>query len=150
MDPRKQVLEDAEREYAGLKEAIAGLDEKAMREVWLGTWSVRDIVAHITGWHAEMIPALERLGRGEAPYADGAYDDYDGWNARFVAARRDRGTADLLREADTSHRELLLAAGKLPDTSFAEGQPAAGLVDGVGGGHYREHAAQIRDWRQQH
>ena len=150
MDPRKQVLEDAEREYAALKAAIAGLDEKAMREVWLGTWSVRDIVAHITGWHAEMIPALERVGRGEPPYADGAYDDYDGWNARFVAARRDRATADLLREADTSHRELLIAASKLPDASFAEGQPAAGLVDGVAGGHYREHAAQIRDWRQQH
>ena len=147
MDARKQLLEQAEQEYAGLKTALANLDETAMRQVWLGTWSARDIVAHITGWHAEMIPALDRMHRGEAPYADGAYDDYDGWNARFVAARQDRPTSELLRELDTSHRDLLIAASRLPEASFAEGQPAAGLVDGVAGAHYREHAAQIREWR---
>jgi hypothetical protein len=95
-----------------------------------------------------MIPAVERLHRGEEPYPDGAYDDADGWNARFVAARRDRPTADVLREMESSHRELMNAASRLSEASFAEGHPAAGLVDGVTGGHYREHAAQIREWRQ--
>jgi hypothetical protein len=109
---------------------------------------VRDILAHLTGWHAEMIPALERLQRGEAPYPDGAYDDTDGWNARFVAARRDRSTGDLVREMDTSHRDLLNAVSRLPEASFADDQSAAGLVDGVAGAHCREHAAQIRQWRQ--
>src|SRR5436189_4238650 len=28
-----------------------------MREVWLGTWAVREIIAHIAGWHREMLPA---------------------------------------------------------------------------------------------
>jgi hypothetical protein len=147
MDARKQLLEQAEQEYAGLKAALANLDETAMRAVWLGTWSARDIVAHISGWHAEMLPALVRMQHGEPPYADGAYDDYDGWNARFVAARQDRPTSELLGEMDVSHRDLLIAASRLPEASFAEGQPAAGLVDGVTGAHYREHAAQIRDWR---
>jgi hypothetical protein len=71
VDARKQLLEQAEQEYAGLKTAIADLNEGEMRQVWLGHWSVRDILAHLTGWHAEMIPALERLQRGEAPYPDG-------------------------------------------------------------------------------
>jgi hypothetical protein len=148
MDARRQLLEQAEQEYAGLKTAIADLNEQDMRQVWLGHWSVRDILAHITGWHGEMLPALDRLQRGEAPYADGAYDDTDSWNARFVATRRDRATDDLLREMDASHRTLLNAVSRLPETSFAEDQPAAGLVDGVAGAHYREHAAQIRQWRQ--
>ena len=147
MDPRKQLLEQAEQGYAELTAALAGLDEAAMREVWLGTWSARDIVAHVTGWHAEMMPALERLRRGEAPYAEGAYDDADGWNARFVDARRDRTTDQLLRELDRSHRELMDAAVRLPDSLVGEGAPASGLIDGVAGAHYREHAAQIRDWR---
>jgi hypothetical protein len=148
VDARKQLLERAEQEYAGLKTAIADLNEGEMRQVWLGHWSVRDILAHLTGGHAEMIPALERLRRGEAPYPDGAYDDTDGWNARFVAARRDRSTGDLVREMDTSHRDLLNAVSRLPEASFADDQSAAGLVDGVAGGHYREHAAQIHQWRQ--
>jgi hypothetical protein len=108
---------------------------------------VREIVAHIAGWHREMIPALERLGRGEAPHPEGAYDDADGWNARFVAARQGLASADLLDEMDRSHRELVQAAARLPDEAYAEGQPAPGLVDGAAGGHYREHAEQIREWR---
>ena len=89
MAPRHQLLQQAEQEYDGLKAAIDGLDEPRMREVWLGHWGVREILAHITGWHHEMLPALARLGRGEAPYPDGTYDDFDRWNARFVKARKD-------------------------------------------------------------
>ena len=147
MGAKQELLEKAEQEYDGLKAAIKGLDEAQMSEVWLGRWGVREILAHVTGWHREMIPGLERLGRGEAPYPDGAYDDFDSWNARFVEARKGRTSADLFREVDASHREFLSAASRLPDDHFGEGKPASGLVDGVTGGHYHEHAEQIRQWR---
>ena len=148
MGAKQELLRQADQEYDGLKAAIKGLDDTQMGQVWLGTWGVRDILAHMTGWHREMIPALERLGRNEAAYPDGTYDDSDGWNARFVEARRGLAPADLLRELDHSHRELVRAADRLPDEHFAEGKTAPGLFDGVAGGHYREHAEQIRQWRQ--
>ena len=144
---KQELLQQAEQEYDGLKAAIEGLDDAQMRTLWLGSWGVREILAHISGWHREMIPALERLHRGEAPYPDGAYDDFDSWNARFVEARKRLGPADTLRALDASHRELLSAASRLPDEHFAQGKPAAGLVDGITAGHYREHAEQIRQWR---
>jgi hypothetical protein len=147
MATKQELLQQAEQEYDGLKTAIKGLDETQMRQVWLGTWGVREIAAHITGWHREMVPALERLGRGEAPYPTGAYDDFDAWNARFVEARKGRSATEILSEMEASHRDLMGAASHLPDEQFAEGKPAAGLVDGVGPGHYREHAEQIRQWR---
>jgi len=118
-----------------------------MTEVWLGTWGVRQIVAHIAGWHHEMIPALERVGRGEAPYTDGTYDDFDRWNTHFVDQRKDVATRDLLLELDASHRALLDAVARLSESDLAEGGVARGLVDGVGAGHYREHSAQITEWR---
>jgi hypothetical protein len=148
MGAKQDLLQRAEQEYDGLKAAIKGLDDVQMSQVWLGTWGVRDILAHIAGWHREMIPALERLGRDEAAHPDGAYDDFDAWNARFVAARQGLAPVDLLQELDRSHRELVRAASRLPDEHFAQGKTAAGLVDGVAGGHYREHAEQIRQWRQ--
>lgn len=148
MGAKQELLEKAEQEYDGVKAAIKGLDEAQMREIWLGSWGVREILAHITGWHREMIPALERMSRGEVPYPDGAYDDFDSWNARFVEARKGRAPADILREVDASHRELLSAASRLPDEHFGEGKSASGLVDGVAAAHYREHAEQIRQWRQ--
>ena len=147
MGAKQELVRQAEQEYEGLKGAIAGLDETQMSAVWLGSWGVREIVAHISGWHDEMVPALERLARGEAAYPAGAYDDFDGWNARFVEARKGVGARDLVHALDASHRELLSAASRLSDEHFAEGKPAAGLVDGVTAGHYREHAEQIRRWR---
>ena len=148
MGAKQELLEKAEQEYDGLKAAIKGLDEAQKNQVWLGSWGVREILAHVTGWHREMIPALERLGRGEAPYPDGAYDDFDSWNARFVEAHKGRPSADILQELDASHRELLSVASRLPEEHFAEGKSASGLVDGVAAAHYREHAEQIRQWRQ--
>jgi hypothetical protein len=148
MGAKQDLLRRAEEEFDGLKAAIKGLDDAEMRRVWLGTWGVREIVAHITGWHRELIPAIERVGRGEAAHADGAYDDADAWNARFVAASRGLTPAALLDELDRSHRELVRVASRLPDEEFVEGKTAPGLVDGVAGGHYQEHAAQIREWRQ--
>jgi len=147
MEAKHDIIQATEQEYATLRAAVYGLSEAQMREVWLGTWGVREIVAHIAGWHREMTPALERVARGEPPYAQGTYDDFDRWNARFVETRKDVPTDDLLREVDLSHREFLREVARLSDETLAAGQAARGLVDGVGANHYREHAAQIVEWR---
>jgi len=147
METKHDIIQATEQEYAKLRAVVHGLGEAQMREVWLGTWGVREIVAHIAGWHREMTPALERVARGEPPYAQGTYDDFDRWNARFVETRKDVPTDDLLREVDLSHREFLREVARLSDETLAAGQAARGLVDGVGANHYREHAAQIVQWR---
>jgi len=147
MGAKQELIHTADEEYARLRAAIAGLDEAQLTRLWLGTWGVREIMAHIAGWHREMIPAVERMSRGEPPYPDGAYDDFDGWNARFVEARRDVKTGDILREADVSHADLLHAVARLGDDTLSPGQPARSLIDGVAADHYREHAAQILEWR---
>jgi hypothetical protein len=147
MGARETLIHDAEQTHRDLRDALAGIPAEAMGRPWLGTWGVRDIVAHISGWHLEMIPALERMGRGEKPYPDGTYDDFDAWNARFVADRAGASTEQLLAEMESSHRDFLAAASKLGEEHFAADAPARGLIDGVAPGHYREHTAQIRDWR---
>ena len=148
MSAKHELLRKTDEEYAGLRAAVGGLDEGQLATVWLGSWGVREIMAHVAGWHREMIPALERLTRGEAPYPDGTYDDFDRWNAKFVDARAGVPGAEILAEVDCSHRDLLKAASGLADEALAPGQTARGLFDGVGPEHYREHAEQIRAWRQ--
>lgn len=147
MGAKETMIHDAEQTHQELREVLKGIPAEAMSQPWLGTWGVRDIVAHISGWHQEMVPALERVGRGEAPYPDGAYDDFDAWNARFVAARTSASTEQLLGELDSSHRAFLAAASTLGEEHFAEKATARGLIDGVGPAHYREHTDQIREWQ---
>ena len=84
MSAKQDLLSQAAREYKAFHETIHGLNEEHLNEAWLGTWSVKDIVAHIIGWQRELAPALERIARGERPIAEGvSYDDVDAWNAEM-------------------------------------------------------------------
>lgn len=148
MTARERLIEEAEREYAGLREALDGLDEAAMERTWLGTWGIKELLAHMTAWHREMIPALERLSRGDKPVPEGvSYEDIDAWNARFAAGARARAGADLERELDASHAAFLRAAAAVPAERVVEGKAAYRIIDLNAGHHYREHAEQIRAWR---
>ena len=120
-----------------------------MSAVWLGTWSVCDIVAHMSGWHRELGPALERIARGERPIPEGKnYEsDVDGWNEKFVAVKRGTPVADVLLELDASHEYFMHAAAQVPEDRFVEGKTAWKIVDLNSVSHYREHADQIRAWR---
>ena len=148
MADKQTLLREADEAYGELQEAIHGLDEGQMGGVWLGTWGVREILIHTSGWHRAMIPALGRIGRNESPYPEGlSYDDTDAWNARFVEAQRGVKLVDVLAELEASHRDFMTAAAALSEEHFTAGVPARELFEGAGAPHYREHAAQIRQWR---
>ena len=148
MGAKQELLTDTETAYGELRQAVDGIPEARMRDVWLGTWGVREIVIHISGWHREMIAALERIKRGQGPFAEGvSYDDFDAWNARFVEDKHGVKVADVLAELAASHREFVAAAAALPEPQLAPGGGARDLVTGAGAPHYREHAEQIRAWR---
>jgi hypothetical protein len=147
MSTKATLLRDASEAFTELREAVAGLSDEEMHRVWFGTWSVREILIHISGWHDEATPALGRVAKGEAPYPPGTYDDFDAWNARFVARKAGVKIADVLAELDASHRAFVAAAAAVPEADFEPGGPARDPFEGSGPGHYREHAAQIREWR---
>ena len=148
MGLKQDLLRQADEELIALQATVAGLSDAALTQVWLGAWSVRDILAHMAGWQRELIPVLERLARGEKPIANGvSYDDVDGWNAQFVAERAGLSPAAVLKELEASHRDFVAAARSVADERFAPGKTATKIVDLNGPHHYREHANQIRDWR---
>ena len=148
MGVKQELLREAEAAYTELREAVDGVPDARMGETWLGSWGAREILVHISGWHREMIPALQRIAKGEAPYPDGvSYDDFDAWNARFVEAKRGVKVADVRAELAASHQDFVAAASTLNDEHLAPGGAARDLVVGVGPAHYREHAAQIQAWR---
>jgi hypothetical protein len=147
MSDKATLLREADEAFAELRGAIEGLTDEEMRRVWLGTWGVREILIHIAGWHEELTPALGRLAKGEAAYPAGTYDDFDAWNARFVDRKAGVKVADVLAGLEASHREFVRAAAALPEAHFAPGGAAREPFEGAGAGHYREHAAQIRQWR---
>ena len=142
------LLREMEAGFDSLLAAVDGLTEEQMGRVWYGDWSVRDILAHVAGWHREEIAMLERMARGERPVPESAdYTDYDAWNARFAAKWRAASAGDVLAELKASEEAYLAAASRLPEERFEEGRTAQRLVQQGCTEHYREHADEIREWR---
>jgi hypothetical protein len=145
---KQDLLSRAAEEYRAFYDALDGLNEDQLSEPWLGTWGVRDIVAHIVGWQRELTPALERLALGERPIPPGvSYEDVDAWNAKFAAAWHDTRPADILLELDRSHEAFLRAAAAVPEDRYQPEKTAYRIVDLNSAHHYEDHGGQIREWR---
>ena len=130
MSDKTTLLREADETFADLRQTIDGLTEEQMREVWLGTWGVREILIHISGWHQAMIPALQHIARGEEPYPAGTYDDFNAWNARFVAEKAGVKAADVLAELDASHRAFVGASGARPRAALRTERGRARAIRG--------------------
>jgi len=149
MSAKDELLKSAEEEFRAFKAALRDLDEARLTEVWLGAWSIKDIVAHISGWHRELGPALERMARGERPIPEGtSYEDVDAWNSKFAGAKKDSPVSEVLRELDASHAYFMAQAAGVLEERFVPAKTAYRIVDLNSAHHYKEHGDQIRAWRQ--
>lgn len=147
MTPKEELLDNLEREYQALQDVLHGLSAEQIRRRELGDWSVKEIVAHLTGWHRQMIPVLERIARGQHPFPDGfPYQDPQPWNDRFAAASAGRTPEAVLEEFEESHRDFAAAAAAIPDLRLKPGRTAHRIVHLNGPDHYRHHAGQIAAW----
>ncbi len=146
---RNQVLGELDEAFTGLQATYKDLPEARKRVVMQGTWSVKDILVHISGWHREMAGALTRIARGERAAPEGVdYSDFDAWNARFVEAARATPVPEVEKELTKSFEVFRQAILALPENRLIPGRTADRIVHEAGMDHYRHHAAQIRAWRE--
>jgi len=149
---KASVLKNVDTEYKNLLEAVKGLDNDQMTERWLDGWSVRDILGHVLGWERLMVTWLGRMASGERPVAEGEdYSDPDAWNAKFALEFAPISGSTVLANWQQAHMNFLKAAEALPDDRFGEkdGKPmtANRMLADNGSEHYKEHSAQILEWR---
>lgn len=146
---RDELVAQLNDSFQDLLSAVQDLNDDQMTRVWFGEWGVREILAHIAGWHWEMSKALERIARGERPVPEGvSYDDADAVNAGFLASASSRGPRQVFEDMLTSKQAFVAAALQVSEDRFQEGRAAARLMQGTGFGHYQEHLPAIREWRE--
>jgi uncharacterized damage-inducible protein DinB len=139
------TLNELQTAFDELLAAIKGLDERAMTKVFYGTWSVKDILAHIAGWQHLMTDALERMARGEKPTPEGAdYSDSDAWNAQFTDDMRMQNATTVVADLQQSFATYKRAAQAIGDDRYGDGKTVNRLIETSGYGHYREHLPEIK------
>jgi hypothetical protein len=148
MSQKEELLKKLDDGYAAFKATFEGVSQDKAAQPFVDDWSLKEVLAHVAGWHIEMTGALGRMARGERPTPEGVdYSDSDDWNARFVAARGSAQYGDVLSELDESFTGFRAAVEALPEDRFEPGRTVDRIVHTSGINHYLEHVEQIREWR---
>ncbi|MEX0749562.1 MAG: DinB family protein [Dehalococcoidia bacterium] len=146
MDKRQQI--DAVRnELALLLAATGGLDEAALTIPGIGEWSVREVIAHITGWALLDTRILQRLARGERPLPEGEeYGTGEERNPGYAAEARTKTAAAVIDELRAAFAALIDAAEALPEERFEQGRTAQRIMQSDGSDHMAAHRREIEEF----
>jgi len=88
-------------------------------EVFLGVWSVKDLLAHLVGWDFTNLEAAKALLNGQLPDFYSHYDrDWKTYNARLVAEHKRNDFADLLSSVEDSLQKLMGFLETVPVEEF--------------------------------
>ena len=128
--------------------ALEGLDEQSMSAELENGWTMKDVMAHVAMWDEMVLPDLIRAARGHHSSLD-AWDHEsftDQWNQISLALRRHFPLEQVLSELAESRQAILSFLDSPPEERLTSGPiPVACAIQA---GHDREHAAQIRAWRE--
>lgn len=123
-----------------------------------GTWSVKDIVAHLASYELVLLDIL-RTAAGEAsaaPHLDRFVSLGPAFNDAEVAARRDATFETVLAELDDAHAGTLRVVARIPAERLRETGTLSWYGDAYAlddlivyqyYGHKREHGAQVAAFR---
>jgi DinB superfamily len=111
------------------------------RRLAQGSWTRKQMLAHISTWHERTVEALGQLTAGELP---GEPEETDVINARAARAAIGRTTGEILFALDDSYRQVHRAVSRLTDDLLlAHDGWATAMIAGNTYGHYEEHAADL-------
>jgi hypothetical protein len=148
------LLDRIQVEHHRLEILLAQLDENQMVQPGVaGSWSVKDILAHITAWEQHMLQCLHETLQGLTPVLPANKHALHHWNVRIyeenqfkplaeVQAAFQQSSQEVFKKIEATSEEELL---REIQGAWPEGPLWQGIADNTCA-HYKEHAASIRAW----
>ena len=147
-------IDELEREVAQFVESLDGVDPTGLSKR-LGSWTPRDIIAHLIGWNRYSVRGCRDIAAGRLPFYDvDPGDNYQKINAILVREYPSRDKTELLRELRRSVEELVSCLRELPPGDWERdfGVRHRGEVVTIRSSvdelveDYVHHRGQISDW----
>ena len=154
---KSELLNGLQEEYRQWETLLDQIGPARMDQPGVsGHWSIKDIVAHLTGWRRRTVARLQAAQRGEpeppTPWPAHLHTDEE-INAWIYESNHGRPVAQVLDESHQVFQQLLAAIEGLPDEvlvdparhlPWLEGQP---LSAGAFFAHFHEeHEPDMRAW----
>src|SRR5919198_2082867 len=116
---KAQLLNDLHAENEGWEALLAEIGEARMTEPGVaGHWSMKDVVAHLTGWRQRTVARLQAAARGEpeppSPWPAHLHTD-DEINDWIYEVNHDRSLAEVLSDSWQTFQALVEAIQALPE-----------------------------------
>ena len=157
VENKQQVIERLQWERAAWEALLAEVGEERMTQPGpMGDWTMKDTVAHVTGWGQEHIAHLQAAQRGDAPASPlDTGEDVDVINQRIYNANVDKSLHDVLNESRAFWKQLedLMQATTEEDLieperfSWTKGKALGSMtVDNLANHIHDEHEPGIRAW----
>jgi len=157
--PKADVIADLRAARTALLASIEGLTDDQLLQIGaVGLWSVKDALAHLVSWEAELVTLFSQLEQHKrrAPRIV-EIEDIDEWNDEQYHTNAARPLAAILEDFDGVHKHLIRAIEALDNQTlddnrrfpWMEGEPLSYLILENATWHEEEHAEDIRAWRQE-
>ena len=153
---KAQLLADLHSEETQWQALLAAIGEEHMTQPDVaGGWSIRDIVAHLTGWRRRTVGRFQAALRHEpepAPQWPPQLQTDDEINAWIYAANHNRPLADVLRDSNDTFQQLVETLAAFPEAELHEPERFPWLGDEPWNGSaffahfHEEHEPDMRVW----
>lgn len=153
---KAKLLEDLQDENAQWEKLLAEIGEARMTQPGVaGHWSVKDVVAHLTGWRRRTVARLQAVARGEPapppPWPQHLQTD-DEINAWIYEQNRNCSLSDVLEHSRQVFQQLFEAVQAIPEPWLDEPHRFPGLegqrlsAAALFAHFHEEHEPDLRAW----
>jgi len=150
------LLEKMNCGFAAFQTLLAVLGEAQMTTVEVnGSWSIKDVLTHLTAWQRAMVDRLQAAVRNEKPaLMDLTDEEIDRLNEQFYQEGKSRPLAEVLTDFRTTYLQIVEIVQVLPWEDLADahrfawlnGTPLWRYVAGDTYEHYQEHIEPIQEF----
>ena len=120
---KTQLLDDLRHEQAAFEALLDEIGDERMTQLVAPDWSLKDIVAHLTGWRRRSVARFQAALRHEpqpAPPWPSHLQTDDEINAWIYAANRDKPVADVRRESRETFDQLVETLAAFPEAELRD------------------------------
>jgi hypothetical protein len=152
---KEQIIAELIEARREILDAAALLPADRQDKVFLGVWSVKDLLAHLVGWDLTNLAAAREVLAGQLPVFYAHHDrDWRTYNALLVAEHKQAGWAEMVASVEGSQRKLIEYLQTIPPEELDRDRgvrfrgykvTVARLLQAEAGDE-KQHAAQIHDF----
>ena len=139
MDERIAMLQTASKAWLNLTRTLNALtDARLLRPNTIGSWSGKDVIAHIANWEQVAAETIEEAeaGNPNAWHEDAWNDVIDEMNEELLGPWRDSSLADVRQYLEDAHFTLMNLA---ESSRFSQPNVVVYVTDD----HYSQHTADF-------